>query len=225
MIDVNYNPIPGIECSMDYMNPTISSPYSEYSICFYQTRETLSDVDSYRQFLKNVESRFRRSETYKNYKSFLMSLGFDHCQVHGYINSTMATVEMHHAILTLFDIAMLITEHYLNTVGYVSTFDVVQAIKEEHKNGNIALVMLSKTPHQVYHANKSFYIHPSMCVGNWYELLKKYNKGLTQDLAFNLLYYIKKSIDIGRTDDNGLLDLREKIKEWSGVSNDDPVDA
>lgn len=216
--DNSYNAIPGIVNSFEYGNPTISSPNSEYAIPFYQTRDSLTDVDVYRQFLKNVEMRVRKSETYKNYKSFLMGLGFDHCQIHGYINSTMATIEMHHCILTMFDIAMLITEHLLNTVGYVSTFDVVQLIKEEHKAGNIALVMLSKTPHQVYHADKSFFIHPDMCVGNWPNLIKKYNKGLTQDLAFNLLYYIKKAIDIGCTDDSGLLELREYIKDWSDVT-------
>lgn len=210
-----YNPMPGIDSYQENMNPCISSPNSVYAIQFYQTRDSLTDVDTYRQFLKNVEMRVRKSETYKNYKSFLMDLGFDHCQVHGYINSTMATLEMHHAIMTLFDIAMLITEHLLNTVGYVSTFDVVQLIKEEHKNGNVALIMLSKTPHQLYHADKSFFIHPDMCVGNWPELLRKYNKGLTQDLAFNLLYYIKKAIENGCTVDNNLLELRDQIKDWS----------
>lgn len=214
----DYNPMPGIETYQENANPIISSPNSEYAIQFYQTRDSLTDVDTYRQFLKNVESRVRKSETYKNYKSFLMGLGLDHCQVHGYINSTMATIEMHHAIMTLFDIAMLITEHMLNTVGYVTTFDVSQAIKEEHKNGNVALVMLSKTPHQVYHADSSFFIHPDMCIGNWPKLLEKYNLGLTQDLAFKLLYYIKKAIENGCTNDNGLLDLRENIMNWSNLS-------
>ena len=171
-IDYSYNPIPGIESYQEFANPVISSPNSAYAIPFYQTRDSLTDVDVYRQFLKNVENRFRKSETYKNYKSFLMSLGFDHCQVHGYINSTMATLEMHHVILTLFDIAMLITEHILNTVGYVSTVDVVQAIKEEHKAGNVALVMLSKTPHQIYHADKTFFIHPDIHNYCWASLLK-----------------------------------------------------
>lgn len=215
MINVACNPIPGIDVGSENNNPMISSSNSPYAIYFYQTRETLTDVDTYRHFLKNVESRVRKSETYKNYKSFLIDLGFDHCQIHGYINSEMATLEMHHAILTLFDIAMLITEHFLNTVGYVNTFMVAQAIKEEHKAGNIALVMLSKTPHQIYHSNKAMFIHPSMCFGNWPNLIRKYNRGLTQDLAFNLLYYIKRAIELGVTDDGGLLELRDQIKDWS----------
>lgn len=212
------NPLPGIESYQENMNPILSSPNSTYSIGFYQTRESLMDIDVYRNFLRNCEMRFRRSATYSNYKAYLINLGMDRCQVHGYINTEMTGVdiEMHHAILTLFDICLMITEHLLNTVGYASTFDVVQLLKEEHKSNNIALVMLSKTPHQVYHDNPSqFFIHPDMCFGKWTVLIEKYKMGLTQDVAFKLLYYIKKALEVGKTTDTGLLDLREKIKEWS----------
>lgn len=218
MGDQYFNPIPGIETYQENMNPVVNSPYSTFSISFYQTRESLMDIDTYRSFLKNCESRFRHSVTYSNYKGFLIGLGLDRCQVHGFINTNMegVDIEMHHAILTLFDICLMITEHLLNTVGYVTTFDVVQALKEEHKANNIALVMLSKTPHQLYHANSGqFYIHPKMCFGNWPRLIEKYKDGLTQDVAFKLLYYLKRAIDENGTQDDGLLDLRDKIKEWS----------
>lgn len=218
MGDQYYNPVPGIETYQENENPVVTSPYSTFSISFYQTRESLMDIDTYRSFLKNCESRFRHSVTYSNYKGFLIGLGLDRCQVHGFINTNMegVDIEMHHAILTLFDICLMITEHLLNTVGYVTTFDVVQALKEEHKANNIALVMLSKTPHQLYHANSGqFYIHPKMCFGNWPRLIEKYKDGLTQDVAFKLLYYLKRAIDENGTQDDGLLDLRDKIKEWS----------
>lgn len=216
--DYKSNPFPGIESYQENQNPIITSPNSTYSIGFYQTRESLMDIDVYRSFLKNCEQRFRSSITYKNYKSFLISLGMDRCQVHGYINANMegVDIEMHHAILTLFDITLMITEHMLNTIGYVTTFDVVQALKEEHKQNNIALVMLSKTPHQVYHnSGGDFFIHPKMCFGKWPVLIEKYKYGLTQDVAFKLLYYLKKAIEVGETTDNGLLELRDHIKEWS----------
>lgn len=212
------NPVPGIESFQANMNPMLSSPNSTYAIGFYQTRESLIDIDVYRTFLKNCEARFRKSATYSNYKGFLIGLGMDRCQVHGYIHADMDGVdlEMHHAVLTLFDICLLITEHLLNTVGYVTTFDVVQLLKEEHKAHNIALVMLSKTPHQVYHANTNqFFLHPKMCFGKWPVLIEKYKKGLTQDVAFKLLAYLKKAIEVEEADDGGLLELRDKIKEWS----------
>ena len=215
----SYNPVPGIETYQENANPVLASPNSSYTISFYQTRDTLMDIDTYRNFLKNCEARFRHSITYNNYKAHLIDIGLNRCQVHGYITSDMegVSLEMHHAILTLFDICLLISEHKLNTIGYVTSFDIVEALKEEHKENNIALVMLSKTPHQVYHSDPSnFYIHPKMCFGNWPRLIEKYKLGLTQDVAFKLLYYLKKAIEIDGTTDNGLLDLREKIKEWSG---------
>ena len=215
----SYNPVPGIETYQENANPVLASPNSSYTISFYQTRDTLMDIDTYRNFLKNCEARFRHSVTYNNYKAHLIDIGLNRCQVHGYITSDMegVSLEMHHAILTLFDICLLISEHKLNTIGYITSFDIVEALKEEHKENNIALVMLSKTPHQVYHSDPSnFYIHPKMCFGNWPRLIEKYKLGLTQDVAFKLLYYLKKAIEIDGTTDNGLLDLREKIKEWSG---------
>ena len=63
-----YNQYPEI-ISYDKNNPTIHSPYSEIDIFFYQTRETLLDIDTFRNFLKNAESRFRASKEYKAYKT------------------------------------------------------------------------------------------------------------------------------------------------------------
>ena len=215
MVDLSYNPLPDIESVRVNNNPILYSPNSTYCIGFYQTRDSLIDADTYRMFLKNIENRVRNSITYKNYKGYLMGNGLDHCQIHGYINSEMASLEMHHAILTLFDIALMISEHYLNQTGYVSSFDIVQTIKDEHRQNNIALVMLTKTPHQLYHNDSSFFIHPDMCIGNWPLLIEKYKDGLTQDVSFKLLYYIKRAIDLGATDDSGLLELRDKIIDWS----------
>lgn len=219
MENIQYNPLPGIETYQERMNPYLTSPNSTYSIGFYQTRDSLLDIDTYRSFLKNCETRFRHSATYSNYKGFLIGIGMDRCQVHGFINAEMegVSIEMHHAILTLFDICLMISEHILNTVGFVSTFDVVQALKEEHKANNVPLVMLSKTPHQLYHNDSSqFFIHPNMCFGKWPVLIEKYKMGLTQDVAFKLLRYLKQAINTEGTTTGDLLVLRDKIKEWSG---------
>lgn len=217
---MEYNPLPGIETVYNGCNPCIASPSSPYMIGFYQTKESLMDTDVYRAFLKNVEKRVRQSITYKNYKGYLYENGIDHCQVHGNINSEMEDLEMHHAMITLFDIALMISEYFLNTTGYVSSFDVAQIIKDEHRQNNIALVMLSKTPHQVYHANTGiFVLHPDMFISKrWPLLLEKYHEGITQDLAFKIIYYIKRALELGHSDDQGLLDLRDKIRDWSGIT-------
>ena len=196
-------------------NPTIVSPNSPFELPFYQTRESLLDIESYKNFLQNAISRFRQSRTYKNYKSYLINLGLDRCQVHGNITNEMATIEMHHNVLTVYDIAIIITEHVINTYGKISTFDLVQLLKEEHKANRVQLVMLSLTPHQLFHNNQDFVISNEMCFGNWIEFLEKYNRGLTRDIAYKILFYIQKNItNNGSTDDAELLNLRDKILSW-----------
>lgn len=211
----NFNQIPDIEFYNNNLNPVISSPNSPFEISFYQTRETLMDTDTYSRFLKNAISRFRKSIVYKHYKGFLFGLGMDHCQFHGEISDEMATLEMHHNMLTIYDIAIIITEHTLKTQGMISTFDLVELLRQEHINHRVQLVMLSLTPHQLYHNNPDFFIHPDMCFGNWCEFLNLYNKGITQDIAFKVLFYLKRAIEEGHSNDADLLQIRDRIMDWS----------
>ncbi len=216
----DYNKIPDIENFIeDDINPTIYSDNCPYQLPFYQTRETLINIEDYKKFLDNSISRFRHSKTYKHYKGYLIDLGLNRCQFHSNITNEMATIEMHHNMITIYDIAIIITEHVINTKGYISSFDLVQLLKEEHKANNIQLVMLSLTPHQLYHDDPDFFIHPDMCFGNWPNLLAKYNRGITLDIAFKILFYLKKAVENNNSQDNQLLDIRDKILDWSGLNN------
>lgn len=208
--------------SYDIYNPTIVSPNSPHCIQLYQTRESLMDAESYQNFLANVERGFRSSRRYTKYKGFLYNLGLDRCQVHGNLTADMVSLEMHHNMLTLYDLALIITEHILNTYGYVTTFDVISALKKEHSLHHVQLIMLSVTPHQIYHDNQEFFIHPSMCIGDWATFLRTYNQGLTQDVSFKILFYLNEAIEKGGTDDNDLLALRDEIMDWSGLNDIQP---
>lgn len=214
-MEQNYNNFPDIDIFESSVNPVISSSNCPYVLPFYQTRDTLIDVEVYRNFLKNAIQRFRHSRTYKNYKGFLMGLGLDKCQFHGNITAEMASIEMHHTIITIYDIAIIITEHLLNTHGMITTFDLAQAIRQEHIDHKIPLTMLSLTPHQLFHNNEDFYIHPDMAFGNWYEFLQKYHTGITQDIAFKILFYVKRAIDEEGSNDGGLLEIRDRLMDWS----------
>lgn len=217
--DKNYA---GIYSDENKHNPTLISPFTPEVLPFYETYETLVDTDSYRLFLNSAIREFRKSRTYTNYKAFLMSCGLDRCQIFGNIlsddgsNDGMAKIEMHHHVLTIFDIALIITEHVLNTYGRVSTFDVIKLLKNEHKNHRVMVVMLSLTAHQVYH-EENFFIHPNQCVGDLNAFLEKYHKGVTYDIALKLLRYIDKAMSLDKSDDQGMLDLREKIKSWGNL--------
>ena len=114
-------PFPDLSIITSPNNPVIKSPFVPYQLEFYQTKYSLMDIDRYTSFVKNAVSRFRASRAYKNYKFFLMNLGMDRCQINNNITMDMATIEMHHNMLTIFDIAFIITEHIINTTGYIST--------------------------------------------------------------------------------------------------------
>lgn len=216
------NNIPDIEVELnDIYNPMVSSPNAPYGIAFYQTRDTMRDVEIYKRFLDNAISQFRHLVFYKNYKGYLMGLGLDHCQVMSNVteeNVGSKGIEMNHNFLTIFDIALMITEHILNTIGYISTFDLIYCLRMEHEANRIPIVMLSETVHQMYHNNEDMVFPAQMCFGYWMELLQKYNRGITPKIATKIINYVDRSID---NDDlnakviNDLLGLREKIEGWN----------
>lgn len=216
--------IPGMEVVYDMnYNPSVHSPNCSFDLQFYATEESFVDIEFYKRFLDNAISRFRTSRTYKNYKGYLMNLGMNRCQILGNIDENMADIEMHHNFLTIFDIALMITEHTIKTKGYITTFDLVNLLKEEHKNNRIPLVMLTKTVHQLYHQNEDFVIPAQYCFGFWQELLIKYNKGITRDIAYKCLNFIQKSMEIQQIGSNvllagNILQLRDDIIDWSGLN-------
>lgn len=210
--------IPGIVGYMDNDNPTISSPFSPFVIQFYQTPDSLNNIEDYRTFLKNVESAFRTSREYKAIKARLIESGMTNCQVHGNLNSEMVDIEMHHNMLTLFDLAMIITEHLIRITGKASTFDVVRLLIDAHNNNEVLLIMLSKTPHQVYHNNPEFFLPFEMCIGEPWKFLEKYKYGITQDIAYKILRYLRQEEkNNGKINDQGLLNIRNSILSWSGL--------
>lgn len=186
-----YNTYPDI-IHYDPINPKISSPNAPYDLFFYQTKESLQDVETYRNFVKNAETRFRRSPDYKAYKSYLMGLGLDRGQVMGNITSEDATIELHHNIINLFDITLMICEHIVNTVGFITTFDLIQLLILEHRANRVPIVFLPKTPHQMYTGDQQAYIPPSMTFGRWWELLNRYKFGITLEIAYKIVNYIRK---------------------------------
>ncbi len=191
---MQYNMYPNI-ITFDEFNPYLTAPDTDIDLYFYQTKETLLDVDTYRNFLRNSISRFRRSKYYKTYKSYLMSLGFNRCQAMGNITEDDVGergIELHHNIINLFDIALMITEHTINTIGMISTFDLIQLIILEHFDNNVPITFLSETAHQLYTNDQFAYIPPEMTFGKWWVLLSKYRYGITMDIAYKIINYIKK---------------------------------
>lgn len=205
-----------------YANPVITCLWAENApepILFEQTRQTLIDVERYKAFIDNSIRRFRGSRSYKGYKAYLMCMGLDRCQILGNINTDMADIEMHHNFITIFDIGVLISQHILNTIGKITSFDLIALLIQEHRANNIPIVMLSKTAHQIYHDNPEFYIPLSMTFGKWWDLLIKYRYGITLDIAYKVIKYIDKCQQNNELTGSEYFKLKESMESW-GRYND-----
>ena len=187
-----YNPYPDIMSFEDQGNIYLHSPNAEYDIPFAMNKESLMDIDVFRSFIQNSVTTFRRSREYKAYKNYLMELGLCNSAIHGNISSDMADIEMHHCILNIFDIALMITQHMINTVGCITSFDLVQLLILEHMQNNVPVVMLDETTHEIYHSEFDAYIPPNMIFGKWPQLIANYSRGVTIDIAKKIMYYIQK---------------------------------
>lgn len=209
--------MPEVVQERDGINPYIESPNAMYRLELYLTRDNV-DVEYYRKFLDNSVSRFRHSKFYKGYKNHLMEMGLNKCQVLG-ITSDMAEIEMHHNFLTVYDIAYILCEHTLNTVGYIDTFQLVKLLKYVHKYNKVPIVMICKTVHQMYHNNKDFVLPSQMCFGFWHELIYEFGRGLSIDIGYKIINFIDASLQYQKDNyievpDKDLLKVRENMIGW-----------
>lgn len=194
-IHSEYNLYPDI-ITISEKNAVVHSPHSPVDLFFEMTKETITDPGDFTRFIKSAENQFRASREYKAYKAYLIeSLGINRCQYFGNITVDDASVELHHNILNLFDICILITLHVINTVGKITSFDLVQMLIQEHYQNNIGITFLSKTAHQIYTNDPDGYIPPEQTFGAWWNLLSRYKFGITYDIANKIIKYIKKFQD------------------------------
>lgn len=223
-MDFSYQNYPDIFLNNNNGNPELVSPNSTFSIQFAMTREGSYDLEEYKAFLDSAIRLFRHSKTYKHYKGYLYGIGMNCCQLHPYIQSNdedeIDLLEMHHCMLNIYDIAILITEHTLNTCGAITEFDLAEMLKFEHANNRVPIVFLCKTCHQLYH-HKYMYIHPNMIFGKWWELIERYQTGMNRDIAFKLMMYLNKANEekFPAQEDRiaKLLELRDALLDWSKV--------
>ena len=196
-------------------NILIADPSEPTAIALAATRDTLLDTDIYSRFLYSCENTFRRGAFYKNYKAYLMRLGLNRDQYMAGLNSDICSIELHHHYPQLRDAAILIIEHTLNAKGCVTTFEIVNALEDAHRNNELAVIFLSKTNHTAYHANPAEFISLKQCVGNPWAFIDKYMDGMTLDISFRMLLQLKQEEQYGESFSPNMVKLRDQILDWS----------
>ena len=196
-------------------NPVIADPSQPNAIFFAQTRDTLIDTDIYSRFIYSCENNFRHSRFYKDYKCNVMNKGLYRDQNMASITSDMADLELHHHFPTLKQATIMITEHLLNTKGCVTTFEVVQALEQAHRNNWMAVIILSETQHQMFHADPSNFISLTQCYGDPFKFIDNYIDGMTLDISFKLLLQLKLETEHNNKSYNpNMIRARDQILSW-----------
>lgn len=214
-IETSSNDFLNISFKNKKINPTLKVKDGYFEQPYYQTKESLTNIDNLISFIKKTEILIRTDPDYKTYVGYIKNyVGLTNCSVLSNINDEMAPIEMHHGpILNLFDICLIITEWCLNKIGLVNTFMVAEIVLQEHFNNNIQVVMLAETPHQVTHGY-NLYINPKQAWGNLNNFIEKYKDGFSEQQ----LYIVNKYLELAEkedTDFSEILKLRENIEDWS----------
>ena len=196
---------------------TISSRTELFDISMYKDKDYLKSIENFVKFVSACEKFIRSSSEYSNFKAQLFEMGLTKCQVLGHIEADefgQVTVEMHHGpILTLFDYCAIVIDSLLARNEKVNSFRVARIVLDEHFEGNVQTVMLSKTVHQEVDSGRLF-ISFDQARGNLNNFLQKYSDGLNEERIQKINRYIELSEEYG-TFDNGLFDLKNTLTDWN----------
>lgn len=177
-------------------NCLISTEDNTSIIPFYTEEKYILDNVNFTKFVKNVEMQIRTSLEYKSYIRYLKEeLHLNRCMVYGHITDEVAPIEMHHHILTLYDIVEIIIGWCFKNKMIFSSSKIFSIVMEEHRLNNILVIMLSQMVHvAVHNKNKDDgvrFLDYRMGHGNICEFLNKYYTGL----SFTHLSKIRKYME------------------------------
>lgn len=134
-------------------NISLSNSNLYYNQNFYTNN--FYDEKSYNRFVKNIETIIRSSEEYSKYLGYLKNeVGLDHCMILSNIKEDYATIEFHHHPFTLYDIVSIVINKFSILNLNISSFAIAKEVLDLHFKNKVGLIPLSKTVHQLYHADK-----------------------------------------------------------------------
>ena len=195
-------------------NPIIDKPGEDMYISFRQDKNTMGDAELYNRFITSICNNLYKSRFYKDYKSYIMGLGFNMDMTMPGITTEVANVDLHHQLPSLKQAAICITEYLIATKGCANTLDVNKILEDTHRNNEIAVIMLSKTKHQAHHANPADFISVRQCIGFPERFIAKYAPYMTLDIAYDILLKLKQEEQHGKSFTPMMVAARNELLSW-----------
>ena len=154
------------------------------------------------KYIKYLEKMARGSQELRWYINFLKeNTDMEKCRIISGVSSTEASIELHHFPFSLFDITRIILDDALANEENISSFELIGRVVKEHYAGNIGLIPLCSTAHELAHAGKITLSLVSV-KGNWKNFVDKYWKSLWEDDIKSLKFLINASSNKGLEQEN-----------------------
>lgn len=185
------------------------------------------------KFVKATEATIRHSREYDRYIAYLKNdVGLQRCALYSEIDSSMATIEMHHFIFTLYDHVEIQIAHLFHTGDRINSANVAHHVLEDHFKNMILIVPLCEMAHKAYHAsllaqklgnksdNKDFFIDINSAFGDLGAYLEKYKNDLSVSHYNKLKLYFE---EYNKRSDKVIKPsiFKESITKWSDIFNFD----
>lgn len=174
--------------------PTEASNYSNTNKELYKTVSLQKAKGCERNYIvmndkdvinlvKEVERIVRGSIEYKQYIQFLKeTVDMTECSFFQNINNknkTSVSIEIHHEPFTLFDIAMVVVQKWMDLDIPINPLLLAEEVMELHYKNMVGLIPLSITVHQLVHDGQLF-IPLQYVYGNYLALVEEYGSYMTK---------------------------------------------
>lgn len=147
--------------------------------------EAVEEVNA--KLIAYMEKIIRKSYEYKTYITYLkQELDITRCAITPGLNQKDMDfgLEFHHYPITLYDAVDTLTRYAYarkDAGGNLSMFDVMKLVMQEHYAGNIGLVPLSTTAHEMAHSG-AIRIPNTAIYGNYQKFIAKYKEYMSPEL-------------------------------------------
>jgi len=154
------------------------------------------------KYVKYLERQIRGSLELKAYLSFIKEHAeMNDCAIFAGVSREDCRIEIHHFPFSLFDITRIVLDDALANNEDVSSFTIVSRVVLEHFLGNVGLIPLSLTAHELAHAGQITLSLKSV-TGNWQNFVRKFSYVMTQEDLDKLQFLIRASASPSLQDAN-----------------------
>ena len=151
------------------------------------------------KFIKTIERMVRSSYEYREYISYLVNVRMmNFCSVFQNVSRNTAKnirIEIHHEPFTLYDIVYIVYMRFLNEGREIDPFMISDEVLELHFRGNVGLIPLSKTVHELVHVGRVF-IPINFIDQGFFRFYQEYKAEIDETPLKDLL---EKKIELSKT--------------------------